>query len=726
MSSAARFQKSYELILSNMEDSPAYALTHQLTVGSEIGNIVISDPSISPRHVTFSLQDEVISLVDHGSVSGTLINGKKVDPGKQVIIEETDVVMVGDLEVRFKVTSNPAPMEEVPEAPTNKPDKTSITSVDVIKDRLKSFETTKVEIKKNSHKNKKSALSISAPTYSANAIVRVLAVSCDLLLAYSLFVIFYPFDEVREFLDFIPLSIGELLEIEWGAFFDSIRDEQQEFFALFSDIGELAPKDLNLVPVLILFGLIRLISTLFFGVSLSELFLGIRPYGNGIWARIGGLIRVVVGMVTWPFLIFDIPSIFSRKTLKDFITFTNITVPSKLLSILGVLLYLPLVLSVALLSPLIQGIEIPHEIPVDDVIQVRARVATPQEATEEALSDDLSQVLGFHLSFRPTELSLFPKIKFSGKNEKNNLKTGITFYQRDIQKRVEFELLKTFDLKELLAIGMKGNIFLYEKYPKIYNYVYQATGSNPAFRKKLNVRDHNQFAMEVIQFTKMALSLSPESVLEFVQTETPLLKGILDYRSSLLALLEYKDFDKIGALKIGNAFFLKISYLKQKPFDLIIPLLLTEGRMFKVSFETKETAQEVASKLYKFTFDKSNWLPEKETTKEQNFSALRLVDFFSSTNFKEDLLNSEKAQAFYAYIFETSGAFLKSGDANEIDLWKGELKNILTILKSLPDPKLSDGEENPKEKLLQNFKEMVDALENSNYDYFGVNMNESV
>jgi hypothetical protein len=723
--SKSKFQKGYEIILCNMEDSPVYALTEQLTIGSEIGNIVIADPSISPRHVTFNLQDAVISLIDHGSVSGTFINGKKVDPGKQVIVEETDIVMAGDLEVRFKVTSNPSSAEEVPKVPPQQPEKVPITSVDVTKDRLKSGEKMKEEANKKSSKNKKSSLSISSPTSSANAIVRVLAVSADLLLAYSLFVIFYPFDEVREYLDYVPASIAELLGIEWGPLWDSIKDENQNFFQLFSDMGELIPREINLLPILIIFGMIRLISTLFYGVSLSEFFLGIRPYGNGIWARVGGVLRVIIGCGTWPFVVFDLPSIISRRTLKDFLTFTNITVPSKLISMIGILLYLPVVLSLALLSPLIQGIEIPFEIPVDDVLQVRARVNTSPGA-EEISAEDVSREIGIQLSFRPAELSLFPNFRFSGKNEKTNLKMGFTVYQKDIQKRVEFDLMKRFDLKSLLALGIKGNFFLYEKYPQIYNYVYDASGTNPAFRKKLDAKDHQQFATEVIQFTKMALSLSPESVLDYIQTETPLLKGILDYRASFLSLIEYKNFDKIDVLKIGNTFFLKIKYSHQKPFDLIIPLLMSEGRIFRVGYEAKETAKEVSSKLYKFSFDKSNWLPGREISPNESFSMLKLVDYFSSSNFKEDLLRPEKAQAFYAFIYETSGTILKSQEVNELELWKGELKDLLFILKKLHGPKLSEGEENPKEKLLQNVNDMLDALENSNYDYFGITINESV
>jgi hypothetical protein len=48
------------------------------------------------------------------------------------------------------------------------------------------------------------------------------------------------------------------------------------------------------------------------------------------------------------------------------------------------------------------------------------------------------------------------------------------------------------------------------------------------------------------------------------------------------------------------------------------------------------------------------------------------------------------------------------------------------ILKSLPEPKLQEGEENPKQKLIQNFSDMVDALDNSNYDYFGIIKSETV
>jgi hypothetical protein len=110
-----QYSKNFEIELSNMEDNPVYALTHQLSIGSEIGNIIIADPSVSPRHASFMLKDEVVSVIDHGSVAGTFINGKKIDPGKSIILEESDIVLVGDLEIRLKVKSVASSAIEIPD-----------------------------------------------------------------------------------------------------------------------------------------------------------------------------------------------------------------------------------------------------------------------------------------------------------------------------------------------------------------------------------------------------------------------------------------------------------------------------------------------------------------------------------------------------------------------------------------------------------------------------------
>lgn len=728
------YAKVFELELSNMEDSPVYSLTHQLSIGSEIGNIIIADPSISPRHATFFLQDEVVSLIDHGSVSGTFVNGKKLDAGKKVILEETDLILVGDLEVRIRVGSTAVKEEPIPEVPT-----AEILALgeeapveEVIREVKKSEVSPKVTSKpkaKTPQKKKKSLSFNSGSSSATNAVIRVFAVLCDLLLSYAILVIFMPFDEFRMFLDSVPEIIGSFIDFDWKALLSTVTQDAGFAEDMVNDGLEFLSSTFHILPLLIVFAVSRLVSTLLFGVSLSELFLGVRAEGNAIWSRIGGAIRVVIGLITWPFLIFDFPAIFSKRTFKEVLTFTNTYVPSNLIAILGILFYFPLIVGLTIFAPMFQGLENPEPVLVNDKIDQRVKVKLPDTETAPTTAQpvsDKSSSLPVEISYNAEELSILPAFKFQGGKNRLKVKSSLVFYQRDLQRSVEFEVLKTFDLKQLLGIGMKGNFFLYNHYPEIYNYVYEPDEVNIAFRKASDEKAQLKFANEVIQFTKSAFSLSVDNVIDFMQTESPMLKNFIDFRSSFLSLLEYKDFDQIGFMKIGNVIFMKVTFQKQKPFDLLIPLIKGPGKIIKVTFDKKENSGSVASKFYKFNLDKTDWIPGGKRESSEVMSALEVFDLFSTDNYKTLLDSSAKAQAFYAFYFETSASVMKRGDPVELDIWKNSVDNMLKLIELIPAPELGEGEENPKAKLLQNLRDTADALENNNSEYFGVSATTSV
>lgn len=711
-----QFIKVYELELSNMEDAPVYELRHQLSIGSEIGNIIIADPSVSPRHATFILQQEVVSVIDHGSVAGTTVNGKKIAPGKYIILEESDVVSVGDLEIKLKAATSSVPLEAVPDLPDEEEEEKEPPKPTV----KKAFDA-KEHLKKSGTK-KKVSFAIST-TYATNALVRVFAVFSDLVLSYSLLVILMPFDEFRNFIDFIPGFLGSLLDVEWKSLWAGFIEDYGFVAEMIEDAYQFFSSTFHFGPLIIVFVLNRLITTLFLGVSFSEFALGVRAGGNGIWARIGGVIRVLIGVLTWPFIIFDIGAVVSRRTLKEFITFTNTYLASKFFAILGIILYIPLVIALALFSPLIQGLEPPEPILINDKVDQRVKVKVPAEAgaTEEVTPvTDASQTIKFEIVYDPAELTLIPNFKFQGIKNKLNLKNSLIFYQRDLQRPVELEVFKNFDFKQLLGIGFKGNFFLYDKYPQIYNFVYSSADVNPNYKVSTDVKAQIAFANEFIQFTKTAFSISGENALDIMQEETLLIKGLVDYKSSFLSLIEYKDFDQIGFIKLGNINFMKITYNKQKPFDLIIPLIKSDGRIFKVSYDKKENLGAVSSKFYKFNMVKSNWLPEASNTEKETMSALEVFDLFSSENFKNKLSSPDKAQALYGYYYEASGAILKKGDPVELEIWKSKLENVPKLLETIPAKPLQEGEEDPKAKLIQNFRDILDALENNNMEYFGI------
>lgn len=725
-----QYVKVFELELSNMEDTPVYALKHQLSVGSEVGNIVIADPSVSPRHATFILQQEVVSVIDHGSVSGTLINGKKIEPGKYVILEETDVINIGDLEIRLKVGTEVAPVEEIPEPPEEKePIEEQIKNTPPAKTVQEKKQNIAFNAREHLNKNakkKKTPIALTS-VYSANSLVRVLAVACDLLVSYCLLVIFLPFDEFKHFLEFIPSFIATLIDVDWNALWGALMQDYAFVGEMLQEGYQFFSSTFQFLPLLLTFILLRLVTTLFLGVSLSEFALGVRPTGNGIWARIGGVIRVLIGVITWPFIIFDIPSIVSRRTLKEFITFTNITVPSKFVAILGVILYIPLILAFLIVSPLVQGLEPPEPILINDRIDQRVKVKVADAAeTESPKVTDRSDALELEITYDPKDLSIIPNFKFQGLKNKLTVKNSLLFFQKDSQRTVEFEIFKTFDFKQLLGIGMKNNVLLFDKYPAIYNYVYDSTESNPTFKKAGNPKAETAFANEFIQFTKVAFSIGPENALDIMQEETFLIKGLVDYKASFLALIEYKDFDQIGFIKLGNIIFMKIGFNKQKPFDLIIPLIRGEGKIYKVSYDKKENYGAIASKFYKFDLEKASWMPASTPRTGEVMTAMEAFDFLNSDTFKTRIFQPEKAQAFYAYFFETSTAIVNGGDAVELDIWKSKVKALVKLIEAVPGKPVVEGEEDPKAKVLQNFRDLSDALENNNLEYLGISQNVTV
>jgi pSer/pThr/pTyr-binding forkhead associated (FHA) protein len=793
--------KKFILELSNMEGSPTYNLTHQLTVGSEVGNIVIADPSVSPRHCTFILQEEVVSVLDHGSVAGTFINGQKIPPGRYIILEETDNIRVGDLEVQVHVKTDSVKeeieeavpeqaeeeepekaeeedMEEKPVPETNaKESKPSFfkkwfksKSKDKKEDDSSGLyrKEHKREFKKEDRKPKSVALSGNSP-YATNSLVRVFAVLCDILVAYALYIVLIPFDEFRQFSNDVPAMLGSLLDVDWNALWAALNEDYAFLGELLKDIYTLSAVTFHLGPLIFLFILVRLITTLLFGVTISEAFLGVRSHGNAAWKRIGGVLRVLIGIVTGPLIIFDIPAIVSRRTFKEFMTFTHTYVISKFLTILGIILYLPLLVAIALLAPLIQGLELPEPIAVSDVLERRIKVVQPTDTSVEIVkTKDYSEFFNLELAFDGQNVSLVPFFKFTEIKKKINYNPAIIIYHKDLQRSVRMEVFKTFDLKELLAIGIRGDFFLEGKFPLLNEFVHSEGFKKSVFKTKNDENENTKFANEVVSFTKVAFELSAENAFDQMQAYTPYLKGFLDYKASLLQLIEFKKFDQVDFIKLGNAYFLRISYKTMKPFDLLVPLIRREGRILKVEFDKKENLGVLRNKFYKFTLEEANWFPTHDIQAEDEaLLPLQVVDFFSKLDIKGDKVSSDKAQALYGYYYENSANVLKRDDSVEYEIWKKSVDAIFAIMQNMkesipaaavvesvepvvePVPEVVEEEKkadkksknnakieeikpvevtpppvevpvDPRMKLFQNFQDLKDAVENKNKEYFGV------
>lgn len=721
------FVKKYELQLSNMEEAPLYALTHQLTIGSEIGNIVISDSSISPRHASFILQDEVVSLIDHGSIAGTFVNGKKITPGKYIILSEEDIVMIGELEVRLISSRVAAPKENIPEVPEER-NEIAIDIPEVPKvahssspapEPKKKFDP-KEHLKTNSKKKKK--IAYADERSAANTAIRVVAIGVDLLITYILLIVLAPFDDFKNFLR-EGQSIGtELFLTAWSELkpflsdFGFVEEMLKDFYSF-------ASSSLHFEPVLLVFFIFRFVTTLSFGVSAGQFLVGLRGGKSFLWNRVGGGFRVLLGGILGPFLIFDIPAIISRRTLKEMLSFTRVINPSKLRSILLSILVPVILLTLALVSPLFQGLELTEPVLVNNKIDKRIKVQNLDEENPVALKQEVSETLHLELNYNPDDIFVIPSFSFQGENKKLSLKSNLTFFQQEFERGIHFEVLKKFDLKQLIEVGLKSDPFLKDKFPELAGFVFTTAQVNPNFKKVITEKDIEIFGREFINFTQLALTLSAENFLNVLENETYLLNGLVDYKTTLLALIEYKDFDDVGYVQIGNGTFMRFVFSeKQRPFDLLIPVFPGEGQIYKVTWDKKEKYESSRNKFYKYNLNGLNVIPKKADSSKTELNALKIFDLFSREDFKTELSDPELAQSLYGYYFEGSTAVLKRNDGELLEIWRSKVSNLLKVLESIS----SQGDTNLKTKLIHNFKDLNDALLNKNYEYFGISQNVTI
>lgn len=746
----SRWVKSYQLELSNMEETPVYDLTHELTVGSEIGNIVVSDPSISPRHATFTLKDEIVSLIDHGSATGTFVNNNPIPAGRVVLLEQGDVVRIGDLEIKLLANNKTVDDREVPELPGSESKVSQAEAEETPKPTPVIVKgTPKAQPKKRNQIKNELSYGMSSRE-AANALVRVGGMIGDVLLAYLILTIFMPFVEFQTYLNDVPLTFFSLAQIQPAQLWQHISTSYPEPARLAADFAEFVTSAINIVPLIITYGSIRLLSTLIMGVTVSQAILGIRAQGHPVWKRLGGFLRTLIGFVTWPFLIFDFTAVSSRRTFKEKITFTHLVVPSKVLSVLGAVIYFPLLAFALLVGPFFQGLEVQEPIALNTKIDERvvaedeakpqpapapsatptadgAVAAQPEPIPPASPVTTTSQHLGLTLAYTTDEMDVFPAFRFVG--EKNKLKAqgnAVLVIKEPEMWAAELSLLKNFDLKQLIGLGLQGNFFLYERYPHLYDFVYSATGASSYFKSKKDPKSREEFAKEFIDLCKTSFELSSENLIHTMQVRSPFIKSFIDFRSSFFQLIEYKDYKGIDFAKIGDAIFMRITYQKQRPFDLLIPLVPGQGRLYKLSFEKDygKDQKSISNKVYKYALFNSRWSPDKTTYLGETLTPLEVIDALA-VDFKTNRLSSERAQALYGFFYEKTAEILKHDNVTEAGLWKQSIESVHKMLKAIPVSESSEGED-PVKKLLQNFQDLESAFENKNQEFFGISTVQNV
>lgn len=95
-----------------------YELTKPTTsAGRQPGNdIVLATAAVSRYHATFDVAEGQVFVVDLGTVNGTFVNDRQIEPNSRVELSEGDVIIMGDMRLQFrsaKAKVSPASLEAV-------------------------------------------------------------------------------------------------------------------------------------------------------------------------------------------------------------------------------------------------------------------------------------------------------------------------------------------------------------------------------------------------------------------------------------------------------------------------------------------------------------------------------------------------------------------------------------------------------------------------------------
>ena len=92
-------------ILSDPLRGTSFPLKEALyTVGrNDSADICIPEPTISGHHCSLTLlEDGTYSLKDEGSTNGTRLNNQKLEPQQPMVLKDSDLIQVGNVEILFE------------------------------------------------------------------------------------------------------------------------------------------------------------------------------------------------------------------------------------------------------------------------------------------------------------------------------------------------------------------------------------------------------------------------------------------------------------------------------------------------------------------------------------------------------------------------------------------------------------------------------------------------
>lgn len=760
MSVERRPANKFFVQLANLEAAPIYPIKQTLTIGSEVGDVVVKDQSLSPKHATFTVKNGLVSVTDNGSAEGTMLNGAQLPRGRAVILEADDELNLGNLIIRIIGELDETIVEEPEETPPEvaiisrskvgeseeQSEETIEKPAQVIKPRIQASLQKKgffarlkarfvpgaaaaVSTKTSKSSKNKGVVrkgSGGGTHRSANTIPRVFGILLDVVWTLIIWQILFPFEEFHFFLEIIPDMLHEhVWPLMPGFAADmGIANEFENGTKTFLDLIADVENEAHLSYLVSLWINLRLASTVILGVSLGSYMAGIRSQDNFIWKRIGGLLREILGLITLPLFIFDLPALISRKTLKEVLSFTNLFVPSKGSVLISLLLFVPISLVVLLFSPFFAGLDLPEEVNFAERGAVKKSRAKGQATEVSAQGPEVvlsSQWFGASFKINSAQWWVLPRFNLKQEKTGRVLQPTLTFYNQ-AGTNMPLALDKTFDWAKLLTPIFSHNIMAHETYPTIWKYVESGLfNKSSALTSNLSADEKAKFSIELQSLLGVMFRLTPVTLWDHVQLYGPFVKGYLDTKNTLLTLIGNAPSSTWTIMPIGKTPFLIYDTPGAKPVEIYIPLVFGKGRAYRVNYSSVSEKAKLGKVLTADLWPKAEWQNPEVT---QTYDLVKLIDTIAILTGPTPMEAEPQFETAYGAYFEGAAAMLRLTATDQRRLtYERTIENTINVLQQIESHYKKGKAEYPAEglaKLVQRLQDLKAQFESGNAAFFGI------
>jgi len=711
------------------EDKQRIDILENITLGSsDRSDIVIEAEGVSPLHLKFKIEDEVLTVTNLGGAGNTKVGRHALGQGKTYILDKGDKITIGKTtllvttekveEEEFEVQEEQEELiedegteEAIPVAALEDSDNEVAEEVDQEEEEgeaeeYEEEEEAEFEEEKTStfvrirrildRKSRSTPQSQSKFKKSKNNYppipgfaFRILSI---LINAFILFGIFfyvlplYPIDkEIQPVLDFI-LSKKELL--------------------LSLIPPEIMPKIPATVLVVIFEPLYLKIALAYMALELAFHFLlgtslplflaGVKEFSSNMFvARIKAVIRCVLGFITWPFLIFDLPLLINKRTFKEVLTFSHLHYRGPAFKYISLFIFYPAIILSVILFPLLPIAE--------DLIVKRTVTETKYIVKPELNSEDefVRTIINKSFSIK-TKFELKPGLYVIP-----SIAAGypqMTFMDNDGKRTVKMKISKGIDLNPEFKKIPENDFYFAKSSPKLNLFLKQE-------------KAEEGFEDEINSIIVDTLSLSLLSVHQFILNHGPFFKPYLPIREKLFEKLGrpassqiiYRNREKILKIESREQVIKTNYYLPL--IGLVIPI---------VEIEFNKNSEVLASKIITLYEDSSpvkpSMVPSFNDVDEWN--GFLILDMLTTMLDKSKPLPKALAKETYKYFFSM---IKKSNESKESKMDRTLIKTFKEIDLAIKAAIKARGENRQLSDFNYSMNRLQKALEDKDQAFFQMN-----